>query len=272
MSQTSDIISLAKAIDTYGPLAVLLSALIILLIYIVYQLSKMNKKFQEQSLKNDEDYKDSMCDMMTKVLDQFLEDHDVVNTNTTQTKDNKEPDLMKTFVKLRQAMQDNCKDTMNKINADRMGIYLFHNGTLSTHGIKFFKVSCICENIRIGSGIREHSIEHSNISLNLFDMMINELIENGRITIKNDESIKNKNCRIFISSSKIKYVLCTAIFDNSNNILGFVLAEISSDIESDNVEDKYKELDNLVSRLSPILIYSDYVDININKTHDEYIQ
>ena len=57
-----------------------------------------------------------------------------------------------------------------------------------------------------------------------------------------------------------------------NNILGFVLAEISSDIESDNVEDKYKELDNLVSRLSPILIYSDYVDININKTHDEYIQ
>ena len=74
----------------------------------------MNKKFQEQSLKNDEDYKDSMCDMMTKVLDQFLEDHDVVNANTAQTKDNKEPDLMKTFVKLRQAMQDNCKDTMNK--------------------------------------------------------------------------------------------------------------------------------------------------------------
>lgn len=271
MNQTSDTLSLAKAINEYGSLAVLLATLIIILLLLVHEISKMNKKFQEQSLKNDEDYKNNISDIVTKVLDQLLEDRDNINT-TTQTKDNKEPDLMKTFVKLRQAMQDNCKEAMNKINADRMGIYLFHNGTLSTHGIKFFKVSCICENIRIGSGIREHSIEHSNIPLNLFDMMINDLIENGHCTIDNDESLKSKNCRIFISSSKIKHALCTAIFDNSNNILRFVLAEISNDITEDDENIKYAELDNLISRISPILIYSDYVEININKTHEEYVQ
>ena len=38
---------------------------------------------------------------------------------------------------------------MDKINADRMSIYLFHNGTLSTHGIKFFKDYILFFNMKI---------------------------------------------------------------------------------------------------------------------------
>ena len=167
-------------------------------------------------------------------------------------------------------MQDYCKNAMDIIHADRLAIYLFHNGTHSTHGVKFFKLSCICENVKIGSGVREHSIEHSNVPLNLFDSMVDELLKNGEYIIINNEELKNSNHRIFISSDKIKYAIAEAIFDKNNVILGFVLIESSKDYNEEIIKEQKQELSKLVYQISPVLIYGDYIDININKTNSTY--
>lgn len=263
----SNPLDLAKAVSDYGPLAVILGVVLALFIYILYNNHKMYKKFQEQSLKNSEEYKNGMVEITNKVVDQILETCDAKN----QQNDVKpEPDLMKTFVKLRESMHDYCNQCMDNLKVDRLGIYLFHNGSHSTHGVKFFKVSCICENVRIGSGIREHSIEHSNIPLNLFDIMIDKLLNDGEYIIINDDELQNRNSRIFISSNKIKYAIAEAIFDKNNVILGFVIIESSKDYDESEVQLQREELSKLVYQISPLLVYGDYVNVNLEKTKNTY--
>ena len=62
-----------------------------------------------------------MVEITKRVVDQILDAYDK-KLNSTK----KEPDLMETFVKLRESMQDYCKDCMDDIRADRLAIYLFH--------------------------------------------------------------------------------------------------------------------------------------------------
>lgn len=266
MNKDTNLFSIAEAIDKFGPYVVILAVVLLIFLYIIYSNNKMYNKFQSQLIKNNDDYKDNMADLTTKMVDQLLEANDK-KQDEAKTKDQ---DLMNIFIKLRESMQDYCKNTMDAIHVDRLAIYLFHNGTHSTHGIKFFKLSCICENVKIGSGIREHSIEHSNVPLNLFDTMIDELLKNGEYTIINNEELKNSNHRIFISSDKIKYAIAEAIFDKNNVILGFVLIESSKDYNEETVKEQKQELSKLVYQISPVLIYGDYIDINIDKTNSTY--
>lgn len=259
----NDPLNIARAISDYGPYAVILAFVLALFLYCIYNINRMYKKFQEQSLKNSEEYQNGMVEIANKMVDRMLDIDKKKNTKS-------EPDLMKVFVKLKESMYDYCKDCMDNINADRLAIYLFHNGTHSTHGVKFFKVSCICENVRIGSGIREHSIEHSNIPLNLFDEMIDKLLKDGEYIIINDDTLKNKNSRIFISCDKIQYAIAEAIFDKNNVILGFVIIESSKNYNNTVVQQQRDGLNKLVYQLSPLLIYGDYIDINIEKTNSTY--
>lgn len=259
----NDPLNIARAISDYGPYAVILAFVLALFLYCIYNINRMYKKFQEQSLKNSEEYQNCMVEIANKMVDRMLDIDKKKNTKS-------EPDLMKVFVKLKESMHDYCKYCMDNINADRLAIYLFHNGTHSTHGVKFFKVSCICENVRIGSGIREHSIEHSNIPLNLFDIMIDNLLKDGEYIIKNDGNLQYMNCRIFISSDKIKYAITEAIFDKNNVILGFVIIESSKDYDENNIDSQRQEIRKLISQISPILDYGDYININIEKTNSTY--
>ncbi len=256
-----EVTTLASLIDKYGSFVVILSIVLILFIAIIINNNKALKRYEEQSLKNNEAYKNTITDITNKMIEQLLESKDV-----KEEQKNKEVDLINTFVKLRISMQDKCKESMKSINSDRLAIYLFHNGTHSTHGIKFFKMSCICESIAIGSGIREHSVDHSNIPINLFDSMIDKLINNGRYTIFRSDEINNSNQKMFLSANKIQYSESIAIFDNSNNILGFILAEYSKDYDENTANKQYEVLKCLSEQLVPILAYGDYINININKT------
>lgn len=177
-----------------------------------------------------------------------------------------EKNLFNTFVKLRSSIKDNCANTMAAIDSARLAIYLFHNGTCSTHGISFFKMSCICEKVAIGSGVRERLIDHSNIPINLFDAMIDKLITNGRYLVMNDENLETSSHKMFISAKKISYTQCVAIFDTNNNILGFVLAEMEHPYNRETALKEKEKLDILVAQLVPILSYSEYVNTTLEAT------
>lgn len=182
---------------------------------------------------------------------------------------NKERTLFDTFIKLRDATKENCMNAMTNTGACRIAVYLLHNGSSSTHGVKFFKMSCICEKVAIGSGIREQSVEHSNIPINLFDTMLDKLIENGRYIIMNDDDIVNSNQRVFVSGSKIKYSQAVSIFDYSNNILGFVLAEMDHGYDREQALKEKEEIDIFVNQLVPILSFSEYMNTAIEQQQKE---
>ncbi len=241
---------------------------IIALVISVIAIIKMDKqnveKLDEATKEETKKLRNHIVDMEERFAKEIHELAKQQEKNMLNAK-KKDRDLFNTFVKLRNSIKENCMIAMRDTKACRLAVYLLHNGNSSTHGVKFFKMSCICEKVAIGSGIREQSIEHSNIPINLFDDMIDKLIDNGRYIIMNEEEINNTNHRIFISASKIKYAQAVAIFDLNNNILGFVLAEMDHMYDRDLALKEKEKIDILVNQLVPILSYSEYVNTAIEQ-------
>ena len=169
-----------------------------------------------------------------------------------------ERDLMDIFIKLRSAIKETCVATMNQIDAARIAIYLFHNGVRSTHGINFLKMSCICEKVAIGRGIRERMLEQTNIPINLFDDIIYNLATYNRTIIMNNDEVQETNKKIFISADKINYTQIIPLYDVNNNILGLVAVEMDKSYSKDEVDANTIVLDDLAKQLIPVLSYSDY--------------
>jgi hypothetical protein len=205
--------------------------------------------------------KEEVRDIITKGVDM----HKALYYGNNKDKANLEVDLLSnTFVNLRNAIKESCRSTMIAIDANRLAIYLFHNGNVSTHGVNFFKMTCICERIKHGSGIKEQYLSHTNLTINLFDDMIDELITNGRYTIINSDDILDSSKKIFISSKNITYSHAVSIFDNKNNILGFILVEMSHEYSRERSINEFEALNILASQLVPALTYSNYYDIAMN--------
>lgn len=251
------------------PLAILIIICIVIMIFAI-SIFISNKKIINDittSVNNDCcKYKNELNeqhDTLTKQLLKQLSEQDVVS-GTTKENDVAGKNLMSIFIKLREAIKENCISTMNKIGAARIAIYLFHNGIHSTHGIDFFKMSCICEKVAIGSGIRERMMEHTNIPINLFDDMIDKLINNNRYIIINNEVTQETNTKIFISADKINYTQLVSIYDINNNLLGFVAVEMDKHFSKDDADREKEILDELVKQLVPVLSYSDYTLFKIS--------
>jgi hypothetical protein len=93
--------------------------------------------------------------------------------------------------------------------------------------------------------------------------MLDKLIENGKYLIMNDEETMQTARSQFISSSKIKYSYAVSIYDTSNNILGFVLAEFDHIYTKNTSEEEYEALKNFCARISPILSFTEYADMTV---------
>lgn len=245
-------------------LIIMIVVLVILIPVVVFFVLSYNRKalktFSENVSNDNDHYKKELQDQNDALIKQIIE-HDKGSTEIL-TSSNLEKDLIATFVKLREAIKESCISSMTKIGAVRLAIYLFHNGTRSTHGINFFKISCICEKVSVGSGVRERMFEHTNIPINLFDDMMVKLVNNNRYIIINNEDIENSNHKVFISADKVKYAQLIALYDLSNNLLGFVIAEMDHEYSKEVVDKEREELDDLADKISPVLSYSDYANID----------
>jgi hypothetical protein len=206
-------------------------------------------------------YKEELKQQNDILNKQLLEQLAEQNTTNIAKNNATGKNLMSIFVKLKEAIKENCIDTMNQIGAARIAIYLFHNGVRSTHGISFFKMSCMCEKVAVGSGIRERMMEQNNIPINLFDEMIDKLITYNRYIIMNNEETQDAYHKIFISADKINYTQLITLYDINNNLLGFIAVEMDRPYSKDEADKEKEILDVLAKQLVPVLSYSDYTSI-----------
>jgi len=250
------------------PLILLFIISIILILFGVFIILFVKKTVQTmtQNMNNDYiKYKDELKAQNDTLSKQILKQlsQNIVSGNTTKNNEPNEKNLMNIFIKLSETIKENCISAMNQIGAVRIAIYLFHNGVQSTHGINFFKVSCMCEKVAIGSGIREQMMEHTNLPINVFDDMIIMLKNNGRFIIMNDEKIQETSHKLFISAEKIKYTQLVTIFDINNDLIGFVSVEMDRPFTKDDADAEKEILDELIKQLVPVLSYSDYFSAKI---------
>lgn len=82
------------------------------------------------------------------------------------------------------------EDVKERVNADRVHIYEFHNGEYFANGRSSLKLSCTFETVRTGFyGIQ---LAMQKIPLSMFPSSMEQLIRNGSIVVTDMEDIKYK--------------------------------------------------------------------------------
>lgn len=248
---TSQIERYTQLIHTYGASAVIISVFLILLFLIVLYILKNNQKTNNQLIKQQQE----MVDMLlSRKNDTNVEQQQKDNTKI------KETDIVEVFLNINSSIKEILKEISEDVDASRIAIYVFHNGVYSSHGLPFFKTSCICEFIKKNSGVSKNINTHCGLPLQMFDDSISTLYKNGRMSIvdvDDDENDLVHDAPVIIGmlkSNNIKSGSGVAIYDHDDNILGVIIAEFSEKRES--LEDIEQILINKAPLLSPILEYS----------------
>lgn len=237
-----------QLINTYGASTVIIAVFLLMLFLILLYILKNNQKTNNQLINQQQELVDMLLDSKKS------------NNETNIKKVVKEPDIVEIFLNINSSIKEILKDISDSINSSRIAIYVFHNGVYSSHGLPFFKTSCICEIIKKNSGVTKNINNHSGLPLQMFDTSISILYKNGKLSIKdvdddNDETVHD--CPVLIGmlkSNNIKSGIGVAIYDHDNNILGIVIAEFT------DIKDSLDEIENTIITkaplLSPILEYS----------------
>lgn len=113
---------------------------------------------------------------LSKQLSESIEKHGNYN-NQIEIKNNtnNRSELVKVYVKLNNLLKAELKDACLKTGAERIAIYLFHNGTYSLNGFPFIKMSCICETLGCHSNTTMKQHLQTNIPINAIDDFLHDL-------------------------------------------------------------------------------------------------
>lgn len=252
--------AVAGVLDQYGPVIGVLSVFLLIFICVIFYLVKSHQKTVEKLMTDNETLVKNITSsnkrMLENVLKETVQQQAPVQVELTPHIEKK---LMSTFMRMNESLKDRCKNYLEKTTADRTAIYLFHNGTYTSHGFPFFKFSCICEQISKGSFSRMK--EHHEFPVNLMGDIVGLLMEKGgyaefgEIT-KGSKPIDPVIYKLLTKESN-GFILCS-IFDSCNNIMGFVLAEFSrSNLSETNIKKRTSALDDMAASVSPILEFSD---------------
>ena len=167
-------------------------------------------------------------------------------------------DLVGAYIDVNIAFKDASREALNRLNCDRVAIYVFHNGNTSMHGLPFFKMSCIHEWTAMGKNTLRGKY-HSDMPLHMFNDFIQDLWKE-KIYICPDIEIKAKedpSIKEFTSYSSTTSLYMMAIVDKNNVLAGFIVAEFSS-IEEFNMHivnnSAYEILNEMKFKISPIIV------------------
>jgi len=265
MIDTDKLGDYTQLINTYGASAVILAVFIVILFAVLIYIIRVNQKTNNQ-----------LINQQKQLFDKLLEGMGASSSNpeTTEKKDEvissppKEKNIVELFLNINSGIKDILKDIYTDLDTDRTAVYVFHNGVYSSHGLPFFKISCICEIVKKNSGVTKNINAHNGLPLQMFDNSISCLHRNGSMIItdtddENDDNVKNSPVLVgMLKSNNIKSAVGLALYDTDSNIMGILLVEFAS--KRDSLDDIKKLLIEKAPSLSPILEYSGIYDDNKN--------
>ena len=235
---TNEISDYTSLINTYGATAVVLAVFIAVFLFLLLYLIKSNKKTNDHIIKQQEE-------LLNKIIESEEE-----NKNPK-----KEKNIVELFVKINDSIGNILENINDEIDANRLSIYVFHNGAYSSHGLPFFKTSCIGEVIKKNSGVSKEIKTHTSLPLGMFDNTIKTLYNTGKVCILNSETETRFSALTnMMKNNNIKSGIGIAIYDIDNNIIGVIIAEFINPKESLDIVEKI--LIQQCQYLVPILEFS----------------
>lgn len=250
---------LAKSISEYGPFIVILAMVMVLFIAIILYILKENKKAREEERELSKQLLASVLENIEKKSKETLESNHGKNYD--------EKNIVAIFTKLNDSLRNVCDLTLKKTQSNRTAIYVFHNGSHASHGLPFFKMTCICEKVTKDSNANILMSAHSAMPLNLFDSIVSSLYNNGEYRITQDTN--NPVDIIFLKGSKIQDCFFVPIYDSDDKIMGFIFNGYNT-LDPDRDINKEKEfLVELAMMAKPVIEFSKYQEYQSKNNNEE---
>lgn len=287
----SGVSTFSELISKYGPLVVLLSIFFILFIVLVVVVVKSNGKLidtvTESNSKTADVSNDAISQLVAAALDKFKKENPMIveSNNTNQelvdlvrkleselselkgdlnrssatNEADYHKDIIGAYIDVNMVFKDASRKALQKLDCDRIAIYVFHNGNNAIYGLPFFKMSCIHEWTR--TGIRTRRMQtHTDIPLNFFYKFIENIYKNGyyrtddiSVSSEIDSSIKEF---IAYSDTQSMYIVNTKA-PVTDAITGFVVAEFNekNNFEHDEHRNEYVKdvLTEMAAAVAPLL-------------------
>ena len=254
--QYSDEVSeYTNLIHTYGASTVIIAVFIVVLLAMLAYILRTNQKTNNQLIKQQQKLVDTL---LANKKDEEEKDNNSVRHSAIV----KEPDIVQVFLDINSSIKEILKDISDEINSSRIAVYVFHNGVYSSHGLPFFKTSCICEVIKKNCGVSKSINLHSGLPLQMFDNNISYIYKNGKMTIidvddEDNEFVHDAPVLVgMFKNNNIKSATGIAVYDHDNNILGILLTEFVELQDKEFLNNVENILIEKAPLLSPILEYS----------------
>lgn len=246
---------LSKYIQEYGPLVVILAVFLAIVFALVMYLLNTNKKSIQ-----------SNTEMANKITAMFQEELKK-NAKLMEQQEQKhydERNIVTIFTELNKTLKTACERIMRQSGSDRVAIYVFHNGAHASHGLPFFKMTCISETISKNSNANMKMLDHGAMQLNLFDTIVDGLYDNSYFRIVVDQTTDPSEL-IFLKNTKIKDCFFIPIYDDDNNMMGFTFNGYNTPDNTRNIETEKEYLVDLAMMAKPVIEYSKFQEYQSNK-------
>ena len=244
----------SKTINDYGMtvtiIAVFIMVFILLFLFYVYGTQKQIKRINQDNTEQQNQQNAITQQLLNSLLEKKM------NEETSHK------DIVKTYIDSNIIFKDSCREASSQLKADRVAIYVFHNGNASSHGFPFFKLSCIGEYVLYGTGLSAKGQTHTDLPLHLFFDIIEPLYRTGYYY---NNTLDNDLLNEFVSNGRVRLACLLSIKDDSGVVAGFSIAEFRDELEDIDVENTViPEMAKLNAKIKPVILNSE-IRKEINK-------
>ena len=244
--------TVARLLYDYGPVVTIVSIFLVLFIIIFLFLIRTQQKSNESIMKEHKALIENIVRMNEMMYTKNVNE-DIKEESTAE--------IMNIFLKISTTLKTHMGPYLGFLNAERLAVYLFHNGLHTPHGFPFFKFSCICEQIL--NPVFAKIKNHKDFPINLMSDFVKDLFEHKDISYYDGPKPENMDPMFEkLLTDRINKYIVRGIFDSNGNLIGFVWVEFKSNaIDSTSFEAKSDKVNSLIKDITPILEFSDFNNV-----------
>lgn len=169
--------------------------------------------------------------------------------------------LTETYTKTNTLIKHKLKEVSDELSAERICVYMFHNGEHSLNGIPFLKTTCICEYIDRHKGATSLLMTHKGVPINMASDLFKQINSHQFTVLYPDDTnlVDRVMANFFCKENENRTTIVVTIYDSSNQLDEKPIGFLSADFEFEH-RPTVEELQKYFNSLEEL---SEYLSVSV---------
>lgn len=136
-------------------------------------------------------------------------------------------ELFKASVECGEKVESHLKYLFQQTKADRVALYVFHNGQRMLNGGHFLKMSCLNEYALAEK--YQYTRKHKDTPITQFSEICKALLSRGCWSCEDTRTLKDASLKAWVQEYGYKSIFIKAVFSTRGDVIGFATTEYIED-------------------------------------------